>query len=167
MPTIKREFVRKGTKVGAVEFVAPDGDYMVNGQTLPESSVTHLLTFALQTLQDAYAGAKDESEAKGAFDGKLDKLLAGSIGTRGVAAGRPAWWGEVVKIIRPAVKDRDPDAYKNADAATINKWIAEAYDGLSAAKRDAVDATARKRHEIAERAKREAAEAADDIDIEL
>lgn len=167
MPTIKREFVRKGSHVGSVTFDAPDGDYVVNGQTLPESSVTHLLTFALQTLQDAYAGAKDESEAKGAFDGKLDKLLSGTIGTRGVASGRPAWWGEVVKIIRPAVRDRDADAYKNADAATINRWIAEAYDGLPDAKRDAVDKMAKKRHDIAERAKREAAEVADDIDIEL
>jgi hypothetical protein len=69
--------------IGAVELVAPKGKFTLDGHELPESSVEHLLTFALQTLQDSYAGAKNTDEAKGAFNGKYDKLLNGTIGTRG------------------------------------------------------------------------------------
>lgn len=69
-------------KIGDVTFTPPKGKYLLNGTELPESSVAHLMTFALQTLQDAYAGAKSTDEALGAFNQKLDKLLNGSIGTR-------------------------------------------------------------------------------------
>jgi len=86
------EYVRNFThrmfgKVGDVVFTTPKGAYKINGTELPESSVAHLMTFALQTLQDAYAGAKSTDEALGAFNGKLDKLLNGTIGTRGSGDG--------------------------------------------------------------------------------
>lgn len=68
--------------IGAVEFGVPKGKFTLNGTELPDASVAHLMTFALQTLQDAYAGAKNLAEATGAFNGKLDKLLNGTIGTR-------------------------------------------------------------------------------------
>lgn len=73
--------------IGSVTFETPKGRYAINGTVLPESSVAHLMTFALQTLQDAYAGAKSTDEALGAFNGKLDKLLNGTIGTRGSGDG--------------------------------------------------------------------------------
>lgn len=73
--------------IGAVTFETPKGRYAINGIVLPESSVAHLMTFALQTLQDAYAGAKSTDEALGAFNGKLDKLLNGTIGTRAAGDG--------------------------------------------------------------------------------
>lgn len=73
--------------IGAVTFGVPKGKYTLNGTELPESSVAHLMTFALQSLQDAYAGAKSTDEALGAFNGKLDKLLNGTIGTRGSGDG--------------------------------------------------------------------------------
>ena len=80
---ITRSFThRTYGNIGAVTLTAPKGKYAINGNELPESSVNHLLTFALQTLQDAYAGAKSTDEAQGAFNGKLDKLLNGTIGTR-------------------------------------------------------------------------------------
>jgi hypothetical protein len=74
-------------KIGDVTFTTPKGKYVLNGTELPESSVAHLMTFALQTLQDAYAGAKSTDEALGSFNGKLDKLLNGTIGTRGTGDG--------------------------------------------------------------------------------
>lgn len=74
-------------QIGSVEFTTPKGKYVLNGTELPESSVAHLMTFALQTLQDAYAGAKDQAEAEGAFNTKLDRLLTGTIGTRGSGDG--------------------------------------------------------------------------------
>lgn len=73
--------------IGAVDMEVPVGTFRINGKELPDSSVTHLMTFALQTLQDAYAGAKSTDEALGAFNGKLDKLLNGTIGTRGSGDG--------------------------------------------------------------------------------
>jgi hypothetical protein len=68
--------------IGAVTFETPKGKYILNGTELPDASMAHLMHFALQTLQDAYAGAKSTDEALGAFNGKLDKLLNGTIGTR-------------------------------------------------------------------------------------
>lgn len=87
------EYVRNYThrtygNIGAVTFETPaKGQFRINGQLLPDTSVAHLMTFALQTLQDAYAGAKNVAEAEGAFNGKLDKLLKGTIGTRGSGDG--------------------------------------------------------------------------------
>ena len=81
---IFREFnSRAHGPIGEVTFIAPDGDYTLDGKVLPVASVNHLLTFALQSLQDAYAGAKDSAECIGAFEGKRDKLFAGTLGTRG------------------------------------------------------------------------------------
>ena len=73
--------------IGSVTFTVPKGKFTLNGNELPDASVAHLMTFALQTLQDAYAGAKSTDEALGAFNGKLDKLLNGTIGTRGSGDG--------------------------------------------------------------------------------
>ena len=70
-------------EIGRVTLVAPGGKWTLDGKELPEASVMHLVTFALQTLQDAYAGAKNNAEAVGAFDGKRDRLIAGTLGTRG------------------------------------------------------------------------------------
>jgi hypothetical protein len=85
---ITRNFThRTFGNIGSVVFTVPKGKYAINGQELPESSVSHLVMFALQTLQDAYAGAKSTDEAQGAFNGKLDKLLNGTIGTRGSGDG--------------------------------------------------------------------------------
>lgn len=68
--------------IGAAAFDVPKGTFKLNGNALPDTSVAHLMTFALQTLQDAYAGAKSTDEALGAFNTKLDRLLNGTIGTR-------------------------------------------------------------------------------------
>lgn len=86
--TINRTFThRTFGQIGAVTFDTPKGKYVLNGTELPEASVAHLMTFALQTLQDAYAGAKSTDEALGSFNGKLDKLLNGTIGTRAAGDG--------------------------------------------------------------------------------
>lgn len=83
MTSIVREFNHR--TYGAIGRVVLEADVKVlkvNGKPVPDSSVEYLLTFALQSLQDAYAGAKNEAEAKGAFEGKLAKLMEGSIGVR-------------------------------------------------------------------------------------
>ena len=74
---------REFGEIGKVTLTIPDGDWNLGGTVLPESSVEHLATFALQTLQDAYAGAKDETEAKANWVKKLTRLMEGTLGTRG------------------------------------------------------------------------------------
>ncbi len=105
--TINRTFThRTFGAIGTVEFVTPKGKYMLNGHELPEASVAHLMTFALQTLQDAYAGAKSTDEALGAFNGKYDKLINGTIGTRSGGDGADERTRVARSIVRGAVKAR-------------------------------------------------------------
>lgn len=81
--TIARAFDHKTHgRIGVVEMVAEVGKVSVNGNVLPTSSVEYLLTFALQNLQDAYAGAESAAEAQARWQKKLDRLIEGSIGTR-------------------------------------------------------------------------------------
>lgn len=83
MPDYNRTFThRTYGKIGDVTFTVPKGKFTLNGHELSDASVAHLMTFALQTLQDAYAGAKNTDEAQGAFNAKYDKLINGTIGTR-------------------------------------------------------------------------------------
>lgn len=91
-------------KIGDVTFSVPKGKFAINGTELPDQSVAHLMTFALQTLQDAYAGAKSTDEALGAFNGKLDKLLNGTIGTRGSGDGADERTRVARQIVRGLVK---------------------------------------------------------------
>lgn len=90
--------------IGSVVLSIPKGRYTINGQELPESSVAHLAVFALQTLQDAYAGAKSTDEALGAFNGKLDKLLNGTIGTRGSGDGADERTRVMRSVVHSAAK---------------------------------------------------------------
>lgn len=103
--TINRAFAhRTFGDIGTVAFVAPDGDYMLDGKVLPEGSVAHLLRFALQTLQDAYAGSGTADEATGAFNKKYDALIAGTIGTRSSGEGVDEETTVARQIVRTALK---------------------------------------------------------------
>jgi hypothetical protein len=104
-------------KIGEVTFAVPKGKYVLNGNELPESSVAHLMTFALQTLQDAYAGAKSTDEAQGAFNGKYDKLINGTIGTRGGGDGADERTRVARQIVRGLVKAKYGS--KSTDWATF------------------------------------------------
>ena len=96
-----REFAhRQYGAIGRVVLSADVAKVTLNGSELPIGSVEYLLNFALQSLQDAYAGAKNEAEAKGAFNTKLDKLLAGTIGTRASAG-----VSDEVRIARQVVRE--------------------------------------------------------------
>lgn len=158
MFTINRTYIhRRFGTVGSVTFKAPAGDYTLDGVALPAESVEHLLNFALQTLQDAYAGAENADEAGANFGKKLDRLKTGGIGTRGGGEGRPDWWGEAVSLLRPTLKGADAARYKNADEPGRRAWAAEVFDAMSDAKKSTIRAAAEKRL-AAKRA--EAAEAA-------
>lgn len=100
--------------IGSVAFTAPDGPYLLDGQPLDEASVTHLLTFALQTLQDAYAGSETADEAKASWAKKRGKLLDGTIGTRTGGDGAD----EFTTIARQLVRV----GYKAALGAKSTEW---------------------------------------------
>lgn len=69
-------------EIGKIAMVADVAKVTIDGKELPETSVEYLLHFALQSLQDAYAGAKNPTEAAAAFDKKLKALCEGTIGVR-------------------------------------------------------------------------------------
>lgn len=81
---VSREYAhRTHGKIGNAKLEVTDkGKLVLDGKELPNVSAQYLLTFALQSLQDAYAGASNLSEAVGAFETKRDKVLAGTIGVR-------------------------------------------------------------------------------------
>jgi hypothetical protein len=85
---ITREFVSKDHgHIGTSGWrVAQDGSAeMLDGTDwvdIPDSSRDALALFALQTLQDAYAGKTTKAEAIGSYLKKRDGYIAGTIGTR-------------------------------------------------------------------------------------
>ena len=82
---IERNFFRRGENGGEISNVTLAADVksvFLDGKELPDSSVEYLLRFALQSLQDSYAGAKNLQEAIGMFGAKYDKLIAGKINVR-------------------------------------------------------------------------------------
>jgi hypothetical protein len=143
--------------IGSVEFGVPKGKFTLNGTELPDASVAHLMTFALQTLQDAYAGAKTADEATGAFNTKLDRLLTGTIGTRGSGSGV-----DEVTIVQRSVTKAAAKANMGAKSpewaeftglsdddqnAKLDEWFAQHADALT----DAVDAELESRRQKRER----------------
>jgi hypothetical protein len=149
-------------RMGVAEFLIEsksDIGFMLNGQELPPQSVDHLLTFALQTLQDAYAGAEDATDAQTRFNAKLERILAGTLGTRSGGSGIDEFTRLMRTVLRPLVKDAtgaaawkelDEDARTDAiDAA----YAAQADDG----KAMIAEAVERKKAEIAAEAAAKAA----------
>jgi len=85
---IERRFAhRTYGAIGAVSLSANVTEVKIDGAALPEASVEYLLHFALQSLQDAYAGAKTPDEAKANWEKKLTALKEGTIGVRGGGEG--------------------------------------------------------------------------------
>lgn len=110
---IERDFVLRATQdrdaatVGRTVLELRDGRLWLDGTELPEASQRHLLTFALQTLQDAYAGANGTEEARGLWEKKREKLLNGTIGARGARGEAVPLETQVWRdVARQALRDR-------------------------------------------------------------
>lgn len=84
----------------------------LDGKELGANAIAHLMNFALQTLQDAYAGAVDLNDAKGRFEKKRDAILNGTIGVRASGDGE----SETLRVTRKIVREK---LKKNAE-----KWAA-------------------------------------------
>lgn len=93
---------------------------LLDGKELPAKSVEYLMTFALQSLQDAYAGAETADAAKSAWVAKRDKLLSGDIGARGPGASVPTETRIARDIMRDIFHKKASESarkeYKEADA---------------------------------------------------
>lgn len=83
-------------RIGSVTLTVTDdgnwaivsGDYKDGATTvLSRASIEYLLTFSLQSLQDAYAGAANLTEAQANYVKKLTALCEGTIGVRGEGGG--------------------------------------------------------------------------------
>jgi hypothetical protein len=70
-----------------VELQADIAEFKVNGKQLPQTSIEYLLNFSLQSLQDAYAGADDLTEATANWEKKLAALMDGTVGVRSGGGG--------------------------------------------------------------------------------
>lgn len=95
-------------------YLSANGDDMT---ALPVMSVDHLLRFALQTFQDAYAGADSDKEARAAFTAKIDKVRNGTLGAR--ESGVTIWQEcarDAMRILVKASPERAKE-YKAADPA--------------------------------------------------
>lgn len=160
--TVARSYDHKTHgRIGVAEFTVEsksDIGFMLNGQELPASSVDHLLTFALQSLQDAYAGAESEADAKERFNAKLDRILAGTLGTRSGGSGVDPIVAEVRNLIRADVKKAVGDDWKTMEEDARNAAIDQVFESQSAE----VQLTLREaaKGEIARKAAEKAAKAA-------
>lgn len=152
---------KKFGRIGVAELlVKSESDIivMLNGKELPASSIDHLLTFALQSLQDAYAGAESEADAKERFNAKLERILNGTLGVRSGGAGVDPVMVEIRSIIRGDVKAAiGAETWKAMEEDARN----EAIDGVfaqqdEATQRALIDAA---KAEIARKAAERAAKA--------
>ena len=144
---VSRTFDHKAHgRIGIVNMEAAVAYIAIDGKELPVSSIEYLLTFALQNLQDAYAGADSAAEATARWQKKLDRLLEGTIGVREAGDGASA----MTKAIRGVIGE---------SLRALGKWK-EVIGSLDEDKRDAkLDEIFAKQPEAKQVALREKAEA--------
>lgn len=138
---ITRNFVhREYGEIGEAKLVVPNGKWVLNGTELPEASVEHLATFALQTLQDAYAGAKSEDEATANFAKKLTRLLDGTLGVRTGSGSVNPLDAYVRKVIRAnlAAKKAEYTAIPSDDQKARQEFLDACFAGLDDDKQEIV-----------------------------
>lgn len=155
---IARAFDHKSHgRIGIVEMECDIKSVTIGGVALPDASVEYLMTFALQNLQDAYAGANSAADAQARWAKKLDRLMKGEIGVREAGDGASA----ETKAIRAIIGDslRAAGKWKEVIGALDEDKRDDALDAIFAkqpeAKQTALRAAAQER--MAEAAARKAA----------
>lgn len=141
-------------RIGVVELIVPDTGWELNGNVLSARSIEYLATFALQSLQDAYAGAESADEAIVDFETKRDRVIDGTIGTR--AAGVGGKTTVMRQLAKAAIKVHSPAlfaTFKGMDDAELNAILDTRIDE----KREAYEAAFAE--EMARRAAERAAKA--------
>lgn len=145
-------------------------EFSLDGKVLPEASAAYLINFALQSLQDAYAGAESLADAQGRFGKKYDALVAGTIGVRTGGSEESEFERVSRRMMLAKVRDKygkDSDEFKKFDALD-DDTKAEKLDALfvknEAAMRPAVEAEIER---LAELRKAKAAAKAVKIEVEI
>lgn len=111
---VARDFAHKQHgAIGSVKLSATVGSVELDGKALPDRSIEYLLTFALQSLQDAYAGADNAEDAQAKFDKKLESIVQGTIGVRTGGGGLT----EMQKVSRAVAREMIRAAYAKAGKA--------------------------------------------------
>lgn len=141
MPTIARVYTKRATtksdwdgRVGDATLVVPDGEFTLNDTPLPARAIEHLMNFALQTLQDAYAGAKSLDEARGNFGKKLAKILDGTIGVRTSGGSESAIDRFIRQVVRSklgAENKKKYDAIPSDEQDKRAEFLDALFEGLS------------------------------------
>lgn len=160
----KRETEKSGWggRIGHAELAADGKKWTLDGKELPDASITYLMNFALQSLQDAYAGAESLSDAKARWQAKYDALVDGTVGARGSGGGvsdettaqryvmKRAYFAQVDDAKKAAFKDMEP-----ADQADLlDRLFAKNAAKLATAVADRLaEMEAERKRRAAERAK--------------
>lgn len=168
---IARVFEKRATekstwsgRIGKVElFVSDDGIWSIDGKVLGRKSVEYLLNFSLQSLQDAYAGADDLTEATANWAKKRDALIEGTIGQR-AANGLGAFERIGHAMIKAAMLEKDAKRFDGMDDDAVAELVAEKFEANRAALTPAIDAEIERREE-AKRAKAKVAEKIGTLDL--
>ena len=171
--TVNRVYEKRATeksawsgRVGMAELKlsAADGQIVMtlNGMSLSDAMVQYLMTFSLQSLQDAYAGADSLSEATANFSKKLDAIQNGTIGSRGGSGvSEETICQRLVAKAAYFASAKVSDAEKTAAKEWDDEKSAEFFDGLFAKNEAKLrDAVSRKMEERAEARRKRAEEKA-------
>ena len=139
--SIVREFRRRdeATAIATVRLTG-NAELSLDGKPLSGASVEYLMTFALQSLQDAYAGKTSLADAKAAFDAKYARLIDGTIGVRGPSSAVSEETRIGREIVRDRLRAKGGDAWKaykdaadaDAKAAILDAIIAKNADAIAA-----------------------------------
>lgn len=171
---VNRVFTKRETeksnwsgRIGSVEFSidAPSKGnvtFHVDGKEIPDTSALYLMTFALQSLQDAYAGADSLDEATANFDKKLAALLDGTIGVRGSGGGLSDEERAEAYVAEQAVREKvSADEWKAMSDDAKAERVAKAIATLKEKRADVFAAKVAERvAHVVEQRKRRAAEKA-------
>lgn len=119
-------------QIGTTELVIDNAVWFLDGKELPKVSREYLLNFALQSLQDAYAGSENLTEATAAFEKKRDAILAGTIGVRGETVNESTHVQRIIvrrvlKLMKKPIPETDAeiDAIFAKNAEKLSAQVAE------------------------------------------
>lgn len=132
MQTVRNFAHKRFGEIGRVVLEADVKTVKLNGKPIPEGSIEYLMNFALQSLQDAYAGATDEAEAKASWQKRFDRLVEGKIGVREGGSGV----SEEVRVARTIVRAKLKAKLTKGDYEAKYKDDDEAVDAVFAKNKD-------------------------------
>lgn len=154
--------------IGSVVLRIVDHVWSLDGTVLPESSVEHLMGYALQSLLDSYAGAENLADAQNRFAARYEKLVNGTLGVRG-SGGVDSFTKVARSVVHAYLRQKKADLWKEINdlAKDDKKAATDRLDAIFAKNEAALRPLVEKEIEKRQREAAEAKAAADEIDIDL